>query len=267
MRRRSGPETDAVIDKKIAEGRGKGEGRFYKPWIRVGEFKSNGEQEIIQGLKTFRDHHYFSEGESKHHLLAEFSPHVIDIREQYPLLPLEMSLHIAKRAGLKHPSMYGHPKVLTVDFLLTVKHDDSDRLLARSIKRSADLNVPRVREKQQLEALVCRAQGYPFEIVTEKELTSRMCLNLKFLRRWTLLERVPPTSEVVAAFLNSLSAKDCAEPVGTILSEIASDLNISRSLSVWLFQYLGWHHMIKLDIFSPIILTKPHLALRANTRK
>lgn len=52
--------------------------------------------------KTGRVHHTLSEHESSF-FLAEFSDTIIDIREQFPLIPLDLSTKIAQLLGVGHP--------------------------------------------------------------------------------------------------------------------------------------------------------------------
>ncbi|MGZ4955135.1 MAG: hypothetical protein ACXV74_13650 [Methylobacter sp.] len=63
----------------------------YKPWLRVQDVPSCGLSSKIQRFKTNRERHTLSESETQFFYLAEFSDFVIDIREQFPLLPLELS--------------------------------------------------------------------------------------------------------------------------------------------------------------------------------
>lgn len=67
---------------------GLGEGKNYKPWLRVQDVKSKGIRSQIYGRKTQRIHHLLSSIESQLFYLNEFSDSVIDIREQFPLLPV-----------------------------------------------------------------------------------------------------------------------------------------------------------------------------------
>ena len=67
---------------------GLGEGDSYKPWLRVQDVRSQGNSGKIQGIKVNREHHMLSEHESCFFYIAEFCDSVIDIREQFPLLPL-----------------------------------------------------------------------------------------------------------------------------------------------------------------------------------
>ena len=67
---------------------GLGEGHEYMPWLRVQDVNSRGNSAKIDGIKSNRTHHTLSEHETCFFYLAEFSDSVIDIREQFPLLPL-----------------------------------------------------------------------------------------------------------------------------------------------------------------------------------
>jgi hypothetical protein len=85
---------------------GIGQGSEYKPWIRIQDVKSPGTRSLIYGRKSQRSHHMLSSIESEHFYLAEFSNSVVDIREQFPLLPLNYTQKIANILGVEHPK---HP--------------------------------------------------------------------------------------------------------------------------------------------------------------
>lgn len=74
-------------------------------------------------------------------LVCEFSEEVVDIREQFPLLPVESTLAIAKAIGVRYPryKTTAIPLVMTTDFLLTVKQPNGDfKSVARTIKYQMD---------------------------------------------------------------------------------------------------------------------------------
>src|SRR5689334_20740718 len=119
MPRRNRQMTPEKISKWIAEGRGTGRGKNYKPWLTIHDVASRGARTRDKGLKTGRLHHLLSFLELYYFLILEWCPSVVDIREQYPLLPLEETLYIAKELGIKHPAPYGQPIVLTIDFMVT----------------------------------------------------------------------------------------------------------------------------------------------------
>ncbi|KZL15770.1 Transposon Tn7 transposition protein TnsA [Pseudovibrio axinellae] len=81
---------------------GLGEGASYKPWIRVQDIPSHGTCSKIWGMKTQREHHLLSNNESAFFYLCEHNERVIDIREQFPLLPLDQTLRIASSLNIKY---------------------------------------------------------------------------------------------------------------------------------------------------------------------
>ena len=74
--------------------------------------------------------------ERNYFYLTEYPDFVVDIREQFPLLPLEETIVIADELGIKHPtdSKTHEPIVMTTDFLLTVDKGEGLVELARTIK-------------------------------------------------------------------------------------------------------------------------------------
>ncbi|AQT84734.1 Transposon Tn7 transposition protein TnsA [Paenibacillus larvae subsp. larvae] len=81
----------------------------------------------------------------------EWSEEVIDIREQFPLLPLEKTMFIAEKLGIRHPidPKTKHPIVMTTDMLLTVRKGEDVSFIAHSIKPVNKLNK-RILEKLQI---------------------------------------------------------------------------------------------------------------------
>src|SRR5437867_2669390 len=92
----------ARIKKWIAEGRGQGHRREYKPWLAVQNVSSKGFVNRIRGVKTQRRHEFMSNLEASYFYLLDFSKSVTDVREQFPLLPIEETLAIAEQCGIKH---------------------------------------------------------------------------------------------------------------------------------------------------------------------
>jgi hypothetical protein len=73
----------------------KAEGKDYKPWITIQDFPSRGRVSRSPGWKSDRVHHFMSDGELRFFYLLEWSTEVQDIREQYPLLDLDLAMEIA----------------------------------------------------------------------------------------------------------------------------------------------------------------------------
>ncbi len=179
---------EAAIQKLIREGKGQNEHAEYQPWLNVRDVPSRGLSTRRKGWKTGRVHHFLSKLEKKYHNTLEWSKIVIDIREQYPLLPLEETLEIAKQCGFDHPAIQNKhdpktrdPIVVTTDFLITLMIDGKRVERARTVKYAADLQSPRVLEKLEIERRYWEARGISWGIVTEHEIPGVLADNVEHL--------------------------------------------------------------------------------------
>ncbi len=172
MARRRKLDTQADFQRALKNKYGLGEGAAYKPWLRVQDVSSHGNSGKIQGIKSHREHHTLSEHESCFFYLAEFCDLVIDIREQFPLLPLDLSIKISKLLGVKHPVI---PKsqisnVMTTDFLLTCSDGIDTWYEAVAVKPIDIIKNHRVAEKLDIERVWWQLLGIRFQlfVMTEK---------------------------------------------------------------------------------------------------
>lgn len=126
-RRRATPEN---VNAWIRRGDGQGEGRNFRPFFHVRDVPSRGRSHILVGLRTGRTHHYLSDIEYNYHLLAEFASEVIDIREQFALLPWGETQSIASALRIRHPvyPCTHTPIVMTSDIVLTIAGSSGSRL-------------------------------------------------------------------------------------------------------------------------------------------
>ncbi len=152
---------------------GLGQGSKYKPWLRIQDVKSHGSRKLIYGRKTQREHHMLSSIESEHFYLAEFTDSVTDIREQFPIFPLNYTLKVAKILGVEHPK---HPEtkdpiIVTTDQLLTIHTPQAIIYHAVSIKPKKESYDLRVQEKIDLERVCWGLLGVKFSFFTGNELT------------------------------------------------------------------------------------------------
>ncbi|WP_259699728.1 TnsA endonuclease N-terminal domain-containing protein [Pseudomonas protegens] len=178
-------KTQSDIDRHIEKGFGQGSQELYVPWLRVQDVPSRGRSRKVHGVKVDRLHHLLSDLEYGYLLVAEFSPEVLDIREQFPLLPVPTLQSIAHALSIRYPVYLGTkvPFVMTTDFLLTITQPDgSTRLAARTIKYTESLKpskgLERTLEKFQIERAYWADRGVDWNIVTEKDLPTPLIQNL-----------------------------------------------------------------------------------------
>ncbi|PSB34399.1 TnsA endonuclease N-terminal domain-containing protein [Stenomitos frigidus] len=183
MAKRQRATSTTTIERRLKEGRGSGKGAKYNPWLHIQDVPSQGLCSRIKGWKTDRVHHLLSEMETNYFYVLEWSPKVLDIREQFPLLPLEETLAIADQCGFAHPSdpKTKEPIVMTTDFRVTVKQGTKTVEQARTVKYVKDLQSQRILEKLEIERCYWQKRGIDWGIVTERDVPNTVAANVKWL--------------------------------------------------------------------------------------
>ena len=153
MAKRKRRTTEVSIDRRIREGRGTGRLRSYSPWLHIQDVPSRGLVTRIKGWKSGRVHHLLSLLELRCLYVLDWDLEVIDVREQYPLLPREETLAIAADCGIKHPKdpRSKCPIVMTTDFVATKLINGVPVDHPLSVKYIEDLESARTREKLEVE--------------------------------------------------------------------------------------------------------------------
>ena len=241
MAKRDRSIRSSVTEQRIAEGRGKGIGASYNPWLHVQDVATDGRAWRIKDWKTGRDHHFLSDHEHNYYLIAYWSQKVVDIREQFPL-PLETTLEIAKKIGIPHPAdRRKNPVVMTTDFLVTVSTPAGNVDWARTFKPSSQLQKQRVIEKLEIERIYWQTNNISWGIVTEREMPMVLVKNIEYLySHYEIADRVSLSQDEIYGIAetltslitqNSISLKDatrlCDEKLGL---QRGDSLTIARHL-------------------------------------
>ncbi|GFZ78608.1 hypothetical protein GCM10008018_25140 [Paenibacillus marchantiophytorum] len=91
-------------------------------------------------------------------MVLSWSDSVIDIREQYPLTPIERSIEIAEKLNIKHANKDNEPIITTTDFMITIETGKGLEDIVRTVKVPSDL-TPRTLELFQIEKTFFEEQG------------------------------------------------------------------------------------------------------------
>lgn len=188
MPKRKRHVTEAKIQQWLKEGRGLGTGADYQPLLNIQDVASRGNVHRYPGKLTGRVHQTLSNLEQDYLYgleLAHFAygRQVVDIREQYPLLPVAMTESLAEKLGVAHPT---DPKTrvsipMTTDFVVTMRRGYDESLLARTVKPAKHLSKPRVLEKFDIERAYWAERGVDWGIVTERDLPKAYVQNARDL--------------------------------------------------------------------------------------
>ena len=246
--------------KLIDEGRGQGTGRDYDPWITIHDLASKGIVSRAPGRTTGRIHHLLSKNETAFFYILDASDKVLDIREQFPLLPVTETVSIAEYLGIRHPRdpVSRYPYVMTTDFIITTPQGD----VARSVKLSCELEKPRVMEKLEIEKVYWHNRNIDWRIVTEKEIDYQKARNLEWAyRAWYYEDMLPEGLEardVASRFLELF--EDTSLPVTEIARITEERFNLEAGLGLTTFQYLLLRKQIpKVDLSRSLDLVSVRL--------
>lgn len=244
----------------LAEGRGQGAGPDYKPWLTIHSFPSKGTVSRIKGRTTGRIHHLLSRNEEYYFLLLDFSPDVLDIREQFPL-KLEETLAIARSLGIKHPRYPGctFPSVMTTDFLIT----KADGLHARTVKMIPELDNPRVVQKFMIEREYWKERQVDWAIVTERQINRDKALNLKWLLSPPEARQMIPDEESrdAASRLFMQLYDDQKVPLSAIIHHIETRFLLPSGSAVALMKQLILDGLIPVNFDKRIRISDPRIPL------
>lgn len=255
MPRRKYEWTSAKFERYMKEGRGRGSGKDYKPWLTIQDVPSQGRSSRISGWKTNRVHHFFSDNEKRLFYLLEWSDNVVDIKEQFPLLDLDLAMSIATEMGMKYPKtpQSDTPYVLTTDFMLLVKCDGKCIEIARTVKPAKDLERKSVIEKLELERQYYAAKGINWGIITEKDIPRMLADNIEWVHSAYRLEA---TTEMDVSKLLSLSKilkfrlQESTDTINGVTTAFDKEMNLENGTSLYLFKHLIARKEIIMDMIE-----------------
>jgi len=243
-------------EQALSKGVGSGHMQDYQPWLRVQDVKSHGNRSVVFGLKTMRAHHFMSIIESDFFYQAEFNDSVIDIREQFPLLPLNLTEKIASHIAVKHPIVIGvsGPPVLyvmTTDFLLTIKEPDGGIKYKAFAVKPDGVPTVRVAEKLEIERLFWALHGIEFKVYIGSELNRIISKNISWatsaLRMDASCHDHLPYQEVASALVPG------DHIIEALCSSQARKFNVEYSDILTVIQLLIARKFIQVDLTTPIL--------------
>lgn len=252
------------IEKMLKEGYGSGVGKEYKPWIKIQDVPSLGRVTRVKGMKTNRQHELLSDMERNYFYILEFSDKVIDIREQYPLLPIEDTILIAEELGIKHPKNpeTGENIVMTTDFLITIGTEDGSKELARTVKAKDDLLNKRIIEKFEIERVFWQRRNIDWGIVTEQEINKVLAHNISFTQAYKDIGKVDSFCELEAVEIRDLIYEflrrilDSEKSMRAICLQFDEDMSLEKGSGLSIFKYLIINKIIEINMYEKIDINK-----------
>ncbi|WP_341521417.1 TnsA endonuclease N-terminal domain-containing protein [Pseudomonas sp. G.S.17] len=240
----------STVERWIEAGYGQGQAAEYKPFMFVRDVPSQGTSSMVKSRITNRTHHYLSRQELKVHLLAEYQSEIMDIREQFALLPWEETQAISDSLGIRHPTYptTRTPIVLTTDLLLSLRRDDGIELIAVSVKFTKDL-TPRNLEKLLLEKMYWARRGIRWLLATEVNIPKFLPSNLEFFGTAFYDERGAESGIDHAEFSEKFEQNhQPGASFNSVMGETINDFKIDIATGHALLGVAVWNQVSRLNI-------------------
>lgn len=254
MAKRSRKTNEQTIVRRQKEGRGQGDGASYKPWLTIQDVSSQGLTHRIKGWTTERVHHLLSNLERDVFYIMDWSTDVIDIREQYPLLPLEETQAIADQIGVRHPIDSGtqHEVVMTTDFLLDIRQGKATVQHARTVKPADQLDSSRVLEKLEIERRYWQVRDVDWGIVTEYEIPSIEAANIRLLHGYRDVSGRMADTNSLAEITGFLLRAAKEQPIGEVVSACDEALQLVSGTARTVLHHLLANQKIHFALDEPL---------------
>lgn len=258
-----GTWTTQKMERYLAEGRGSGERESYKPWIRTGDYKSQGRSTRIRSWTAHRTHHLLSDNETRYFYLLDWEPSVTDLREHYPLLDLLDVLGEPDDISLQkyQDKDTGTPLVLTLTFLITTQSPNGDeRMVARSIKSSYELEKPSVVERFELMRRYFAAKGIEWGLVTEKEIPLAKAKNIEWVHAAKEIDNEAGLAnghfeELLQLLVDQLGSNSAS--VRRITTDFDTQMHLEKGTGLLFFKHLVATRRLKVNMEEPIDVGRP----------
>ncbi|MEF7440621.1 TnsA endonuclease N-terminal domain-containing protein [Paenibacillus lautus] len=258
MAKRNRDWTKAKIERRIKMGRGQGFGKDYEPWLTIHDVPSNGVVTRIKSWTVGRIHHFMSNFERSYFYMMDWADQITDIREQYPLLPLQRTIEIAEELGINHPKdpKTQEPIVMTTDFMLSVGEDSQ---CARTLKHASDLSIRTV-EKLTIEQRYYQELEIDWRVVTDREIPRAFVHNVEWLHRSRDLEFAP--ADLNQTLIEILAPNILTEilkrnkPLSAITIEFDDKTGLSTGASMFIVQHMLATKRWKVDMYKKIVPTE-----------
>lgn len=242
------------IETKLRRGISTGIFENYIPWISKKTGLKSRKHEI-QGIKINRQHLLLSDLELDYFMLLEFSDNVIDIREQYPLLPIEQTKLIANQCRIPHPRNKGEDVVMTTDFVILKKDGTT---VVRTIKYEDELEKRNVMEHFEIERRFFDMKGWEWGIETEKTINRIMAKNILKCRKYYNLNQYFPfnsmesgeMNDYIAAFFRKLF--NTSNSIYQIAREFDEMHGLPKGTGISIFEYLIIKKIITVNLNEPL---------------
>ncbi|MFT4145246.1 MAG: TnsA endonuclease N-terminal domain-containing protein [Mobilitalea sp.] len=154
----------------------------YLPWLFTRDcHRGEGTRHLLPDIyNENRVLHLMSDLEKQIYYMLRTRDEIVEIFEQYPLLPISATEEICNRYNIVHPA---YPRnnhvVMTTDLLLIVKSNNNEMTyVACAVKPSSKFRRERVKEKLFVEEMYWKDRNIKFGVMTELDVDKQYVKNV-----------------------------------------------------------------------------------------
>ena len=235
-------------------------GAKYIPFIDLRDIKSDGAKGRTPDYENARkDKRLLSTNERLFAYILMFDDRIMWSKEQYPLLPIERSVAIAKRLKIRHPKYPGTnvDVVMTSDFYCG-KFDGNE--VVYSIKDDEKIKSLTAREKKNLEnkekiqRAFWESKGIKYYLIYSS--TYKSSILVRNLVKLAKNSKISFELELIRKrWLKSFSLclrSTSERRLSFLLKATSESMGIEYEQSVKLFKHCLWHKLIKANLNIPL---------------
>lgn len=266
--------TESKIARWHAEGRGKGEGKDYKPWLTHQDVPSSGWKQRPTSTLHRQIVPLFSKQEMAAFLLFDFSRFTTDIRAQFPL-DRETTRVIAADLGIDHPRD-PHTKidiVMTTDLVVTEMRDGQKILRPISCKLNSGLSTFNDLEHAQIEKEYwLRQNNHQFQFFTETTMSASLQQNLFVLSAMRFENEQPEPytnyfTNLCDRLVSEIRDSVSESPLIEFCAMYEQRQGLANNSAINAARFLMWHQTLKTDLQLPYLDTHPVNLIAEKTNK
>ncbi|RYY02349.1 MAG: hypothetical protein EOO53_12225 [Gammaproteobacteria bacterium] len=262
--------TDTTIKKITAWKALVNAGGTHQPFVRVSDVRKMGRRFLFFCPKQKRPVHLLSGGEYRAYQMLIWLPSTLKINEQTPL-DLNQTLKISAELGFLHPRDWKEntAHVMSTDFLVTALNRETKQAhkVAYSFKYSNQLyrlnngelerHKLRTWQKLAIEAEYWRQRGVEYRIITEKDATKHLCINLDWFKtEYDVNVSEAELKDFCFLFIESWKSNNKLR-IEHHLNFIRGRLNISFKHAQSIFKYAALYRVLPLDLSTRLMLNTP----------
>ncbi|WP_417437199.1 TnsA endonuclease N-terminal domain-containing protein [Idiomarina abyssalis] len=249
----------------------------YKPFLKAMGSSTVGTSHTGYNESGDFNHEMLSQNEKHLGRLLRFMPNVVNIKFQFPLLPITETMDIAKQLNIVHPGYQKitsegkrkHASVMTTDVFIEYANEDGELcLMALSLKYidipselvdESDQVKQRTKDKLQLEKAYWDRLGINWRLVTRYGplFNEFFIRNLYEAESRIYLEYDTVTKgKVLAACLELLKSQPRIR-FQSFKREISNQTKVKESSVHCIFWQLIWEQKLLVDLTKPIGFNEP----------